>query len=260
MDAPRRAAGRCPAEAASRRRCGPPGRAARRASRARAAPHGGAAARARRRSPRAARGRPGGRRPRCGGRPRRTSVPGSRRWPGDAPPRPSRPRGASRAARGRAPGRRTSAPPRAARRLPPRPARRRRARGEPSSERPSASERLPDAHVHLPARVARGPLDREAEVEAERTDRALVADADPGAVAEVVEREVEGVERDLASVEEDGAADLLRDRVAELGRSFDERPPADRIVVAARAAGGGIDGAERVLVEVARERTDVAAL
>src|SRR5438094_1035301 len=58
-----------------------------------------------------------------------------------------------------------------------------------ASQRRSTSERLSDAHVDLPGRVAVPPLQREAEVEPDRADRALVAEAGTDAVLEIPERE-----------------------------------------------------------------------
>ena len=54
--------------------------------------------------------------------------------------------------------------------------------------------------MNLPERVAFRRVTREAEVHPQRTDRTLVAHAEPGAVAEVAEREVERLRGDLARI------------------------------------------------------------
>src|SRR5437016_4720910 len=92
-------------------------------------------------------------------------------------------------------------------------------------------ERLPHAQVELPARVAARRLEREAQVDAQWPDRALVAEPEAEAVAQVVEREVEARERHLPRVGEHGRAEPLGHGVAELGRALDQRAAADRVVV-----------------------------
>src|SRR5881396_1478893 len=92
-------------------------------------------------------------------------------------------------------------------------------------------ERLPHAQVDLPARVTARRLEREAQVHAQRPDRALVADPEAEAVAQVVEREVEAPERHLPRVGEHGRADPLGHGVAELRGALDQGAAADRVVV-----------------------------
>src|SRR5213078_1390474 len=92
-------------------------------------------------------------------------------------------------------------------------------------------EDLPHAQVELPARVATRRLEREAQVDAQRPDRALVSEPEAEAVAQVVEREVEARERHLPRVGEHGCAEPLGHGVAELGGALEQGAAADRVVV-----------------------------
>src|SRR5947209_16533918 len=122
-------------------------------------------------------------------------------------------------------------------------------------------ERLPHAPVELPARVAARRLEREAQVHAQRPDRALVADPEAEAVAQVVEREVEAPERHLPRVGEHGRAEPLGHGVAELRGPLDQGAAADRVVVDERPDVPALVAAHRADapgVEALEER-DVAA-
>ena len=64
--------------------------------------------------------------------------------------------------------------------------------------------------MHLPVLIAVRRLEGDAEVDAQRTDGRSVTQAEAGAVTEAAEREVEAPAAQLAAVDEDGGADLLR--------------------------------------------------
>src|SRR5215813_7644354 len=91
---------------------------------------------------------------------------------------------------------------------------------------------LPDREVELPGWLARRPLERESEIEPQRSDRRRVRECDARAEFQVADGRVETVERDLSGIEKDRAAERSPDLAPELYGCLDERLAADRVVVA----------------------------
>ena len=100
-------------------------------------------------------------------------------------------------------------------------------------------------------------VDREAEVEPQRPHRRPVAHPEAGSIAEPAEGEVVALALNLAPVQEDGAAEVLRDGMTELDRGRGERASADGVIVhqwADTAAAVAADGIDATGIEALGER------
>ena len=75
---------------------------------------------------------------------------------------------------------------------------------------------------------ARYRIELPADVEPERTDRRVVAQAGADVVAQVVQVEVPGIGPDVAPVDEQHAAEVACERKPEFGREVQEGVAADR--------------------------------
>src|SRR5262249_615140 len=85
----------------------------------------------------------------------------------------------------------------------------------------TSSKVLADAEVDLPIRTARRLVERNPQVEAQWANWRFVAKRGACTKAQVVDRDVVGVCRELSEIQKSRAVQLFPKLVTELGRAFD---------------------------------------
>src|SRR4029450_13234082 len=101
------------------------------------------------------------------------------------------------------------------------------------------------AQLPLARGIVARPIERNAEIEADRPDGRAIADPEARPELDVVEREAIALETDRARVEEDGAAEIAHDHAPDLDRHLGERATADRILVGEGAGLAQLRGSPR---------------